>query len=120
MSFFGFIIFLIVVFIVIPFLRMLWAGFKLRNKMKKAFREFQEQMQQQQQQAQERQNTPPGSQGNAPQQKKKFDRNQGEYVEWEEIKTTASTADNSANTHEKEVRIEKEPQISDAEWEEIR
>lgn len=116
----SFIIILIIVFVVIPLVRILWAGYRLRNKMKKAFREFQEQMQQQQQQAQERQNTPPGSQGNAPQQKKKFDRNQGEYVEWEDVKIIESTADNSANTHEKEVRIEKEPQISDAEWEEIR
>ena len=119
MSFFGFIIFLIVVFIVIPFLRMLWAGYKLRNKMKKAFREFQEQMQHQQQQAQQNAQNKGWDTKNT-NQKKKFDRNQGEYVEWEDVKITESTADNSANTHKKEVRIEKEQQISDAEWEEIR
>lgn len=119
MSFFGFIIFLVVVFIVIPFLRMLWAGYKLRNKMKKAFREFQEQMQQQQQQAQQNAQNKGWDTKNT-NQKKKFDRNQGEYVEWEDVKITESTADNSANTHKKEERIEKEQQISDAEWEEIR
>lgn len=118
MSFFGFIIFLIVVFIVIPFLRMLWAGYKLRNKMKKAFREFQEQMQQQQQQAQQNARTK-GWSTNNPQQKKKFDRNQGEYVEWEEVAVTETTSTPESDT-KTNTRISKEQQISDAEWEEIR
>lgn len=47
--------------------------------------------------------------------KKIFSRNEGEYVEFEEIQVTRSTS-----TSSEEVHYEREEQVSDAEWTEIR
>lgn len=110
-------LFLFIVFIVIPLIRALWAGYKLRRKMKNAFRDFQEQMHQQ---AQHQESRSGGWQNHTPQDKKKFDRSQGEYVEWEDVKITETTTPPPINDSRSSANIEKESQISDAEWEEIR
>ena len=51
--------------------------------------------------------------------KKIFSRNDGEYVDFEEIIEEKSTAGSSTASSREEVRYEIEDQVSDAEWTEI-
>lgn len=113
-----FLLLLFIIFIVIPILRGVWAVYKLRRKAKNAFRQFEEQVRQQQE-AYNRSNRQEYSEDVPKTKKKKIDSSQGEYVEWEEVKVSEHTLETCSNA-QSEVKIEKEQQITDAEWEEIK
>ena len=84
-----------------PVIKIGYQIYRVQRQMRKAFEQASRQQQQQQQQEAERE--------------KIFDRNVGEYVDFEEIENTDS---NSEPHYNPTVKIE--PQIEDAEWEDIK
>ncbi len=106
---------LLIWFIIIPIARVLWAGRKVYKQYKRAAEQATGQAGNPYRQRQEHR----GGWGERQHQKKKFDRNVGEYVDFEEIETPlphSTTA--SGNTQPPHSRSES--QIEDAEWEEIK
>lgn len=120
MSFLAFLLFLFIIFILVPLLRIFFTIYRAQHRAKKAFRQYKEQMNGFKQQADNANSHTAGWQHTAPQKKKKFDRSQGEYVEWEEVTDIETPPATPRSEPQKERDIEREPQISDAEWEEIR
>lgn len=103
MFFFLFILALIL-FISWPILRVLFAVKNATNRARQAFAGQQQQQRQAQAQPRVR--------------KKIFTRDDGEYVDYEEI--SAATASSPSDTTSRYDNFTPEPQISDAEWEDIK
>lgn len=112
-------ILLLVIFVLWPIARAVWMVYKLRRQARKAFEQFGQQ-QEAYRRRQEAEHRPAGWQP-APQRKKIIGKDQGEYVEWEEVTVTVETT-TTENSSERDVknRTAAEPQISDAEWEDIK
>ena len=102
MSIFGFIIFLLFIFIIWPIVRVAGAISKARRQ----FYDRQEAF---------RQAYGANNQNN----NKIFSRNDGEYVEFEEVTTASSYTETKKNGYGEE-RYTVEQQVTDAEWEDIK
>ncbi len=104
---------LLIWFIIIPIARVLWAGRKVYRQYKKAAEQAAGQTSNPYHQKRK------GGWGKHQHQKKKFDKNVGEYVDFEEINAPqphySATSDNTQAPHSS-----RESQIEDAEWEEIK
>lgn len=96
-----------IVFIVWPIVKFFWA---IRKAHKQARRAFEEATGTKWNQRTEPRNTPV--------KEKIFDRNVGEYVEFEEIEHTADSSETQSDTTNPQPKIEQ--QIVDAEWEDIK
>lgn len=105
-----FLLLLLLFFIVVPVIKVMWRIWQLRR----AYRNAQQQMNDVFNRA--RQDTRNAAERNHSRKKKKIDPDIGEYVAFEEIKTTVQeeTADTNTNT-----RIKIDSQIEDASWEDL-
>lgn len=104
----SFLIILLIILAVIfwPVIRTFWAISRATRQARRGFTSAREEQRRQQQQAYAR-----------PQRKKIFRRDEGEYVDYEEITVTSrTTASDTGDT----VSYEVEQQVVDAEWEEIK
>ena len=106
----SFLLILFIVFIVIPILRLLWAGWKLRRRwmeatsgMRDAYRRAAEEA---------------AKKTKQPKKKKKIDPSVGEYVSFEELKVeTTVTSETTADGSSTKIRVES--QVEDVTWEEL-
>lgn len=113
-----FILLLFIFFIVIPVCKLLWRGWQFHRRWKDATAGLRD--------AYARaygQQTRNGSAGQPRRKKKKIDPNVGEYVAFEEIHSTTTSADSSTTTSagstgDKGFRAE--PQVEDAVWEDVK
>lgn len=126
MGFIGFLFLLILFFLLWPVVRVLLTVRRAQNNARRAYSEFARQAE-----AQQRASRPGG--WSAPRrqsrQGKKYGSTDGEYVEWEEISSTESTAESAyssttgadGRTQRAERRSEQrtESQIVDVEWEDL-
>ncbi len=102
---------LFIIFIVIPLVKVGWRVWLLRNSFKQARRNMQDAFNNAYSQQQAGRPQP------SSRKKKVFNQADGEYVEFEEIKTSNS----EPKPHrEPKTRINPEPQVEDAEWEDIK
>ncbi len=90
---------------------------KMQQKVNDMFRQtfaFDAQSEPRQQQSRQRQEPPRGPR------RKIFSRDEGEYIEFEEVTVrTGDPASSQASATDKRAYTPREPQISDAEWEEV-
>ena len=120
----SFIIILLLVFIVWPLVKIVWRVYKIQRQMKQAYRAATGQnargSQQRRQQSDNRQHRRGGWSTGYPS-KKIIDKNEGEYVAFEEVtvKGTSETASAPSGDGGR-VSVEISSQISDAEWEDIK
>ena len=98
---------LFIVFIVWPLIKFIWAIRKAHMQARRAFEEATGTKWNQRNEAR-----------NTPVKEKIFDRNVGEYVEFEEIEHTSNNTGTQPNTSNPQPKIEQ--QIVDAEWEDIK
>lgn len=112
-----FLLALFIIFIVIPLGRVLWTVYRLRSQAKNAFRRFEQDMRGQAEDA--RRDARPGGWRQAPAREKKITREQGEYVEWEDV-TVVDKAEDDTKSCGTETRFESEQQIVDVEWEDVK
>ena len=105
---------LFIIFIVIPFFRILWRVWQFSSSVRKARRQMDDAM-----------NSAFGGNGSRPRQqqprqqkKKKIDPSVGEYVAFEEVSVTAEETTDSDSSQTRTVVTES--QIEDAVWEEIK
>ena len=99
MSFFIFLIFIILFIVAIPLLRIAAALINMKSRVANAFGGKEK----------------PGRANEEPQRRKVYDKNVGEYVKFEEI-----AVDKSDDTPMEKVEYREESQVSDVEFEEIR
>ena len=103
-----FLLALFLVFIVWPLVKFLWA---IRKAHKQARKAFEQATGTQWKQYKKESKTPPVNK------EKIFDKNVGEYVDFEDIETaSATTTENTTQAQQAKI----EHQIEDAEWEEIK
>lgn len=95
----------LIIFILWPIIRIAIALFSASRRARKAFTDQYQQQYRQQAQSQPKQR------------KKFFSSDEGEYVDFEEISATATPSGTASQRHDSPAV---EPQISDAEWEEIK
>ncbi len=112
-----FLFLLFIIFFVVPIVRVVLTVHKMRSNARQAYEQMADQ---QRREAERRQQENRKSGWKTPSRKpKKFNKTDGEYVEWEEI--TEPTTNNT--TSESEVKQSPSPKeearISDADWEEI-
>lgn len=100
---------LFLIFIVWPLVKVLFTIGKARKVIRDQFR---------QQQARYGTNNQGGATQQPQKKKKIFGRNDGEYVEYEDIAEQPSTQEQISEN--KDTSVSSEPQIEDAEWEEIK
>lgn len=113
-----FLLALFIIFIVIPIARVVWSVYRLRSQARSAFRRFEQDMRGQAEDA--RRDARPGGWRSAPAREKKISREQGEYVEWEEVAVTETSVGQDASSGPTETRFESEQQIVDVEWEDVK
>lgn len=104
-----FILLLIVIFVVWPIVRVLYAIYRLRSQTREAFRRAASA-------GQSRRNKAGWSRTSRPH-KKVIDPGEGEYVEWEEITVTQST--DTSSSGQADTHTVTEQQVTDVEWEDI-
>lgn len=112
-----FLLALFIIFIVIPLGRVMWTVYRLRSQAKNAFRRFEQDMRGQAEDA--RRDARPGGWQQAPPREKKITREQGEYVEWEDVTVVESVKTDEASS-DAGTRFESEQQIVDVEWEDVK
>lgn len=115
---FEFLLLLFIIFIVVSVVRVAWTIHKVRRQYRQAFEAARGQASRQQSDS----NRHRGG-WSVPRRKKGkvVDRNEGEYVEWEEVTVSgysASTDGNGSRGDSENIRVEE--RITDAEWEEIK
>ncbi len=112
------ILILVIVFIIWPIVRAALMFHKIRSQAKRVFRQA-AQSQREAGEEQRRANRKGGWSRSRNRKPKVIQRNEGEYVEWEEITVTdEQPSGNSSGRSSKRVKVES--QISDAEWEDIK
>lgn len=107
-----FILLLIVIFVVWPIVRVLYAIYRLRSQTREAFRRAADAASA----GQSRRNKAGWSRTSRPH-KKVIDPGEGEYVEWEEITVTQST--DTSSSGQADTHTVTEQQVTDVEWEDI-
>lgn len=114
MSFGTFILILLIVFIVWPIIKGVIALMRYRNMVKTAFRQARES------QTQAFRTRRPGGWKGAPQRDKKFQSDDGEYVEWEEVTEVSSCfAEDTSTNDRQEKHTNSYTRVEDVEWEDI-
>ncbi len=113
MSIFGFIIFLLFIFIIWPIVHVAGAISKARRQFYDRQEAFRQAYGANNQNNNSRQNQPHKGK------RKIFSRNDGEYVEFEEVTTASSYTETKKNGYGEE-RYTVEQQVTDAEWEDIK
>lgn len=108
MSFLGFLLILLFIFIGIPLIKVGWKIYRLQREAKKAFSQFNQQQQEHTQEYESQQRK---------QQKRQRRKSMGEYIEFEEVDNNTTPQQSSTQSQS---RIKDEPLITDAEWEEIK
>lgn len=114
---FEFLLFLLILFYVVPKLIKLWLQWYIRRRQ----REAQQRMSDMFNSARGR--TATDEQGEQPydkHKKKKIDSNVGEYVSFEEISTDSASAHDTDSEATASRKGKSEPQVEDAEWEDIK
>lgn len=114
-----FLLLLFIIFIVVPAVRILYTVYKVRSGYRKAFRSAQEQARQAHQRR-EAENRPSGWSRPRSRKRKVVDKNEGEYVEWEEIAETEVSASSESGRRSTRVSSYVSERISDAEWEDMK
>lgn len=114
-----FLLLLFIIFIVIPGVRILYTLLKVRSTYRNAFRSAKEQAKQSQRRR-EAENRPSGWSRPRTRKKKVVDRNEGEYVEWEEVSETEATTTAESGRRSTRVSSYVSERISDAEWEDMK
>lgn len=116
---FEFLLLLFIIFIVVPICRIGWTIYKVRRQYRQAFNAAR---------GQSRRREPEQRRGgwSAPRKRKAkvVGRNEGEYVEWEDVttvehsETSATYGPDTATESSESIRVEE--RITDAEWEEVK
>lgn len=113
---FGFILFLLLLFFIIPAVRFGWRIHTMRRQYNDAVRQQQEAFR-----SARRANRPGGWSAPAEPRRKVVNRTEGEYVEWEEVTetTSADPADSTGGKSRQRVSRYISEQITDVDFEEI-
>lgn len=112
---FEILLFLLILFYVVPKLLKLWLQWYIRRNQRKAQQRMNDFFNGGGASA-DRQSRQPKKQ----RKKKKIDSNVGEYVSFEEITTDTSTTQTAGNDSATQSGKKPEPQVEDAEWEDIK
>lgn len=114
-----FLLLLLIIFVIIPGVRLLYALLKMRSGYRNAFRAAQEQAKQAQRRH-EAENRPSGWSRPRSRKQKVVDKTEGEYVEWEEISDTEVRTSSKPGRRSTRVSSYVSERISDAEWEDMK
>lgn len=115
-----FLLILFIMFVVVPLLRGAWAIYKLRRQARSVF-EAMHRDNASERRRREAENRPAGWQ-QAEGRRKIISKNEGEYVEWEEVEMTSetTTAFSDSAQSQRRPRTVDEQRIVDVEWEDVK
>ncbi len=115
-----FLLILFILFVVVPLVRGAWTIYKLRRQARSAF-EAMHRENVSERRRREAENRPAGWQ-QAEGRRKIISKNEGEYVEWEEVEVTSekTTASSGPAQSQRSTRTVREQRIVDVEWEDIK
>lgn len=116
----AFLLILFILFVVVPLLRGAWTIYKLRRQARRAF-EAMHRENESERRRRESENRPAGWQ-QAEGRRKIISKNEGEYVEWEEVEVTEETTTASSDQAQsrRRTRTVGEQRIVDVEWEDVK
>ncbi len=107
---------LLILFVVYPLCRAAWAVYKLRRQARRAFEDM-NRKRTAEHRRREAENRPAGWQQAS--RRKIFSKNEGEYVEWEEVDITVDAGADTARSSRRSRDVE-EKRIVDVEWEDVK